>query len=341
MKLLEINDIRVLLHKVGVTNFFKGLIETLQEDFSSWKNFDKSPRLANHVNGGVIELMPVCNETLYSYKYVNGHPENPKEGKFTVMATGQLSLVRTGEPLLISEMTLLTALRTAATSALAAKYLASKNATILAFIGTGAQSEFQLLAFKELFDIKSLRYYDIDPKAMQKFASNMAHLGIELIACKDARETVQGSHMITTMTADKRYQTILTKDMITQPVFINGIGGDCPGKTELEKELVEESSVVVEYLEQSKTEGEIQQLSADYTCTELHEVINQSKKINVDTHGTVIFDSVGFALEDYSVLRYVYSLAKEYNIGKEVELIPNILDVKNLYSLVKDEKDSL
>ena len=338
MLVLEIEDIKKLVNHIGYQRFFKELMQTLKEDYSAWHRFDKIPRIASHVKDGVIELMPVCNETLYSFKYVNGHPKNPKNNNLTVMATGQLSEVKTGKPLLFCEMTLLTALRTAATSALAASYLAPKTSTVLAFIGTGAQSEFQYLAFREIFDIQQLRYYDIDEKAMQKFAQNLKAFDVELIACQSAKEAVQGAHIITTMTADKANRTILTKDMISQPVFINGIGGDCPGKTELEKKLVEASTVVVEYLEQSKIEGEIQQMSDDYVCTQLYEIITGQSRINVTTHGTVIFDSVGFALEDFSILRYVYQLATRLNIGAHLDLIPQLQDVKNLYSLLKNEK---
>jgi ornithine cyclodeaminase len=336
MLVLQIEDIKRIYEQKGYEAFFSQLIRTIEEDFSAWNDFDKSPRTANHVPGGVIELMPVSNHTLYSFKYVNGHPKNPKDNKFTVMATGQLSLVKTGEPLMFSEMTLLTAFRTACTSALAAKHLALKESSIIAFIGTGAQSEFQYLAFSLIFNLKEIRYYDIDPKAMEKFASNMKGHNIKLSPCKNAQEAVQGAHIITTMTADKANRTILTKDMITQPVFINAIGGDCPGKTELEKELVSSSRVVVEYLEQSQAEGEIQQLPQNFPCTHLYEVINQEIPLNVSTHGTIVFDSVGFALEDYSVLRFIYDLAQTYKLGEEMNLIPYIENVKDLYSLIKE-----
>lgn len=336
MLVLEIEDIKQLIQSIGYEKFFKELIATIEEDFSQWDTFDKMPRPASHVPGGVIELMPISNHELYSFKYVNGHPKNPKSNKFTVMATGQLSLTSTGEPLLFSEMTLLTALRTAATSALAAKYMANKKASTLAFIGTGAQSEFQYLAFSIIFDIKELRYYDVDENAMHKFAKNLKMFDVTLTPCKNAKEAVQGADIITTMTADKANRTILTPDMLTQPVFINGIGGDCPGKTELHKQIVETSKVVVEYLEQSKIEGEIQQINSYEHCHELHELINKRVTLNVIQDGTLIFDSVGFALEDYSILRYVYKLALKQGVGKEMEFIPNISDVKNLYSLVKE-----
>lgn len=338
MIVLEIEDIKELVSKIGFKKFYEMSIACLEEDYSNWERFDKCARVANHVDGGVIELMPISSDELYTFKYVNGHPKNPKQNKFTVMATGQLSVVETGEPLMFTEMTLLTGLRTAANSAMAAKHLAKKDSRVLTLIGTGAQSEFQFLAFREIFNLEEVRYYDTDPKAMEKFARNMESFDMKITPCANTQEAILGADIITTCTADKRYQTILTKEMIKNDVYINAIGGDCPGKTELSKDLVEASTVVVEYLEQSKIEGEIQQVADDFECTEIYQIIRGEKAINVETHGTVIFDSVGFAIEDYSILRLVYKLAQEHNVGKEMELIPNIDDVKDLFSLVKEKE---
>lgn len=335
MLVLQIEDIKRIYDLKGYEAFFSQLIRTIEEDYSAWEDFDKSPRVANHVDGGVIELMPISNHTLYSFKYVNGHPKNPKNNKFTVMATGQLSMIETGEPVMFTEMTLLTAFRTSCTSALAAKHLAPKDSKVLAFIGTGSQSEFQYLAFSLLFGLEELRFYDIDPKAMAKFEKNMQGFDIKLTPCKNAQEAVKTADIITTMTADKANRTVLEKHMIKKDVYINALGGDCPGKTELDYELVSSSHIVVEYLPQSKVEGEIQQLDASFSCPELHEIINKKVPLNVTTHGTIIFDSVGFALEDYSVLRFIYDLANTYCVGEEMNLVPYIDDVKNLYSLVE------
>ena len=334
MIVLEIKDIKELIATVGYKDFFLQLIETLEEDYRNWNDFDKCARVANHVDGGVIELMPISNHKMYSFKCVNGHPKNPQLDKFTIMATGQLSLTSTGEPLMFSEMTLLTAFRTAATSAMVAKHLAKKESKILALIGTGAQSEFQYLAYSFIFDLEEIRFFDTDPNAMKKFQKNMSKFAIKITPCKDAREAVCGADLITTCTADKKYQAVLSKNMLTKDVFINGLGGDCPGKTEIEKALVESVTVVVEYLPQSRIEGEIQQLAADFTCTELHEIVKKEKSLNVTNDGTILYDSVGFALEDYSVLRLIYSLAQKHHVGREMNLIPNISDVKDLFSLL-------
>ena len=167
------------------------------------------------------------------FKYVNGHPKNARSGRQTVVAFGVLADVATGYPVLLSEMTILTALRTAATSALAAKYLAPKRARTMAIIGNGAQCEFQALAFRALVGVDSVRLYDIDPAATRKAARNLALAGLKVTTCHCAEEAILGAEIITTCTADEPVATILTDNMIGAGVHINAIGGDCPGKTEL------------------------------------------------------------------------------------------------------------
>jgi ornithine cyclodeaminase len=102
----------------------RDLADRIEADFRRWESFDKTPRLASHSRAGVIELMPTSDGLAYSFKYVNGHPINAFGGLQTVAAFGLLAEVSTGYPVLLTEMTLLTALRTAATSAMAARHLA-------------------------------------------------------------------------------------------------------------------------------------------------------------------------------------------------------------------------
>src|SRR6201991_902795 len=152
---------KLVLH-IGVERFLTELAHYIEEDFRRWDLFDKTPRVASHSREGVIELMPTSDGQLYGFKYVNGHPSNTRSGRQTVTAFGVLADVGNGYPMLLSEMTILTALRTAATSAVAAKHLAPKGADCMAIIGNGAQSEFQAMAFKAVLGIRKLRLFDID-----------------------------------------------------------------------------------------------------------------------------------------------------------------------------------
>ncbi|MBL4875544.1 MAG: ornithine cyclodeaminase, partial [Cohaesibacteraceae bacterium] len=266
---VSVDHMMKIVLEIGVEEALVGITEYLEEDFRRWKLFDKTPRVASHSHEGVIELMPTSDGDIYGFKYVNGHPKNTKDGLQTVTAFGVLSDVHTGYPVLLSEMTILTAFRTAATSALAAKYLAPKNSECMAIIGNGAQSEFQALAFKAILGIKKLRLYDIDPVATKKFVFNLESKGFEITVCDSAEQAVQGAQIVTTVTADKQCATILTDNMVGAGIHINAIGGDCPGKTELHRDILLRSDIFVEYPPQTRIEGEIQQLSEDHPVTEL------------------------------------------------------------------------
>ncbi|MDD5357511.1 MAG: ornithine cyclodeaminase, partial [Candidatus Pacebacteria bacterium] len=263
MKILSVELVSELVKRHGLENFLAGLIKELRYDFRRWHEFNKIPRPAMHVPGGVLELMPICDATYYAFKYVNCHPKNPENGLMTVVATGQLSRIDTGYPLLFSEMTLLTALRTAATTAIATDYMARKNSHTLAIVGTGAQSEFLVRAIALVRDIKEVRYFDIDSSAMDKFERNMEGGKFKMVRCSNARETVRGSDIITTCTACRAHVNVLKNSWIKSGVHINGIGGDSVGKTELEFPILNRCRIVVEYFDQCVAEGEIQRFSKE------------------------------------------------------------------------------
>ncbi|MEE8119038.1 MAG: ornithine cyclodeaminase, partial [Gammaproteobacteria bacterium] len=225
--------------------------------------------------------------------------------------------------------------RTAGVSALAAKYLARKESKCMALIGTGAQGEFQSLAFDAVFGLDSIRYYDIDQAAMEKYETNMMGFEIKLVPCGSVDEALDGADIITTATADKKRAVILKDSMLKDGVHVNGIGGDCPGKTELEQESVKRAKVVVEFLEQTEVEGEIQTLGSDAVYAELWEIVGGNKKGRESDSELTLFDSVGFAIEDYSVLNYVFRLATEFEIGTDMALIPEPDDPKNLFGIFK------
>jgi ornithine cyclodeaminase len=337
MRIVSVHDMVELVGRVGMKTFFLELIDQMKKDFSRWEEFHKSPRHAVHYPYGIIELMPIANDDFYTFKYVNGHPENSKHHKLTVVATGQLSNAKTGYPFLFTEMTLLTAIRTAATSALASLYLSPKNEKKFGIIGTGAQSEFQTLAHYFALGTDDIYYFDKDPEAMKKYAKNLASYPLSLHPCKNIQEVVDNVNIITTATAQKGHQKILAADWIREGTHINKIGGDSPGKTELDPLLVSKCKIVVEFFDQTKDEGEIQQLSSQSIHAELWQLIKGEKRGRESQSEITLFDSVGFALEDYSILRLVDALATKHNVGQKIDMIPQIDDTKNLFGLFKTE----
>ncbi|WP_136658475.1 ornithine cyclodeaminase [Nitratireductor sp. XY-223] len=323
-----------LVERTGLQNFLTGLCGAIEGDFKRWQNFEKTPRIASHSSVGVIELMPTSDGDHYGFKYVNGHPKNMKEGLQTVTAFGVLSDVSTGYPILVSEMTLLTALRTAATSAMAAKHLARPDSRCMAIIGNGAQSEFQALAFAAIAGIERIRLNDIDRAASRKCAANLAGRGLHVTICPTSQDAVSGADIITTVTADKQYATILTDNMVGEGVHINAVGGDCPGKTELHRDILLRSGIFVEFTAQTRIEGEIQQLPENYPVTELWQVIAETQPGRQSARDITLFDSVGFAIEDFSALNYVREQALSHGIFEELDLIADLQDPRDLFGVL-------
>jgi ornithine cyclodeaminase len=340
---LDVPHMAQLVRRVGVARFIVELADVIRADFLRWNEFDKSARVASHSPVGVIELMPVSDRSRYTFKYVNGHPGNTAAGLYTVMAFGALADVQTGYPRLLSELTLTTALRTAATSAMVAKVLARPDSNSMALIGNGAQSEFQAIAFHAMLGIRELRVFDIDPAATDKLVRHLALAlpALRVIRAGSVAEAVRGADIVTTVTADKAYATILTPDMMEPGMHINAVGGDCPGKTEIHADIVAQSRVVVEYEPQSRIEGEIQQMPADFPVVELWRVLDGSVAGRQSAQQVTLFDSVGFALEDYSALCYVADLAERYQAGTQVQLIPPAGDPKDLFKLTVDRSSGL
>ena len=337
---IGIEGIKRIVGRMSPAAFMERLAIEIEADYRRWDDFTKSARHAVHSPAGVIELMPTSDSQMYSFKYVNGHPKNTALGLLTVTAFGVLADVNTGYPLLLAELTVTTALRTAAMSALAAKWMARPDSRVMALIGNGAQSEFQAIAFHHMLGTRQVRLYDVDHQATEKLVRNLRALGqrgMQLVPCNSAREAVQGADIVTTVTADKRNAVILTPDMIAPGMHLNAVGGDCPGKTELHADILRRSDarVIVEYEPQSRMEGEIQQMPADFAVTEFVQVLRGAATGRASPAEVTIFDSVGFALEDYSALRYLYKLQLEdQHHPQQIDLIPELTNPKDLFGLL-------
>lgn len=337
-RFIDVPTMARLVQAVGVAPFIGELADAIQDDFVRWSDFDKSARVANHSDIGVIELMPVSNAERYAFKYVNGHPSNTQRGLYTVMAFGVLADVDTGYPVLLSELTVATALRTCATSLMAARALARPGSRRMALIGNGAQSEFQALAFHSHLGINEIVVYDVDPSATDKLVRNLAtYPGLKLLRAASTAEAVRGADIVTTVTADKSYATILTPEMVEPGMHINAVGGDCPGKTELHADVLRGARVFVEYEPQTRVEGDIQQLPDDFPVVELWRVLAGAEVGRQRADQVTVFDSVGFALEDYSTLRYVLAQAERRQLGMAVNLVPGAEDPKDLFCHTRAE----
>jgi ornithine cyclodeaminase len=335
---IGVSDIRRIVAEIGVAPLIERLAAAIEADYRRWPALDKEERVASHSPVGVIELMPISDGQRYSFKYVNGHPRNTASGLLTVTAFGVLADVATGYPLLLSELTVTTALRTAAMSALAARWMARPDARTMALIGNGAQSEFQAIAFTHLLGIEEVRLFDIDPRASAKLEANLraceTTADLRIVPSASTADAVRGADIVTTVTADKRRAVILAPQMIEQGMHLNAVGGDCPGKTELHPDILRraDARVVVEYEAQSRVEGEVQQMPADFDVIEFERVARGMTPGRASSGEVTIFDSVGFALEDFSALRLLHELVSEKpERARRIDLVPQLDDPKDLF----------
>jgi ornithine cyclodeaminase len=180
-----------------------------------------------------------------------------------------------------------------------------------------------------------VRLYDQDPNATEKCARNLAGCGLEVVKCKTPEEAIEGAQILTTCTADKQYATILSDNMVGPGVHINAIGGDCPGKTELAAGILSRSDVFVEFPPQTRIEGEIQQMPEDFEVTEMWQVITGQKQGRRDNRQITLFDSVGFAIEDFSALRYIRDQIKDSEFFIELDMLADPDDPRDLFGMLQ------
>jgi ornithine cyclodeaminase len=194
-----------------------------------------------------------------------------------------------------------------------------------------------------MLGIREVRLYDTDSEATAKLVRNLTRLqlpNLSVTRCSSTAEAVRGADIVTTVTADKRNATILTPQMIERGMHLNAVGGDCPGKTELHPDILRSPAarIVVEFEAQARIEGEIQQLGGEVQVSELAHVLMQNRPGRLDEDEITIFDSVGFALSDFSSLRYLQRLDAEYpDGGQRIDLIPDMEDPKDLFACMANE----
>jgi len=331
---LSVAGLRDLVGTVGLPTMLCALADRMSTAFTHWDAYAKSPRVTHETASGFVELMPVADAQTFAFKYVNCHPGNTALGVPTVAGFGAMMDLETGRPIFLSEMTVLTAMRTAATSLMAARALARQDARTLAIIGNGAQCEFQALAFQHGLGIDALRLYDIDPAATAKVQRNLAWTGLDITACTSAAEAAEGADIVTTCTADLRNARVLTDAMVVPGMHLNALGGDCAGKTELDPAILHRAEIFVEFPPQTRVEGEIQQLAPDHPVTELCDVLRGAHQGRGSAEDITLFDSVGFAVEDLIALSYCRDMAMETGLCGDLDLLVSPNDCRDLFGVL-------
>jgi len=269
---------------------------------------------------GDIRAMPAYIENLdiSGVKIVNVHPNNPKKGLPTVMATYLHIDPRTGFPLAILGASWLTAMRTGAAGAVATKYLARKNAHTLGLVGTGVQAITQALGILQVRKIEEIHAWSPSKVSMRQFAKEMEKLGIakrvSILLCDSCEYAVRDMDVISTCTPARA--PVVRAEWIRKGTHINAIGADAPGKEEMYANVLSSAKVIVDDIAQASHSGEINVpisrgafRKSDIYC-ELGEVVAGKKTGRVNESEITLFDSTGLAIQDVATADMVYKKLK-------------------------------
>ncbi len=276
---------------------------------------------------GDIRVMPAYLEGLNEtgVKIVNAHLDNQsKHGLPTVLASIMLFDPETGAPISLMDGTHITAMRTAAATAVAAKYLARKNSKILSVIGAGYQSLRQVEALREILKLESVRIFDIDGDKAEKLAVLLHdRFAITAKSFASAEEAVCSSDVLVTVTPSRK--PIVKSEWITEGMHISAVGADAPGKEELEPELLKRARIVIDDWEQGSHGGEINVplsngvIGKSDIYAEISEIVVGVKPGRTTDKEITIFDTTGLAIQDVITAWYAYEVAEEKGIGVEFD----------------------
>ncbi|MCA9393858.1 MAG: alanine dehydrogenase [Candidatus Omnitrophica bacterium] len=275
---------------------------------------------------GDFRAMPAYLEDAQSctLKWVNVHPGNPAIGLPMVMAVLVLNDARTGFPLSVMDGTYITAVRTGAAGAVAAKHIAPKGAVRVGLVGCGVQAAMQLTMLRLVRSVKEVRVWGHQPQLAKAFLRKMRRRSEDMTACAGVEETVAGADIVVTTTPVRT--PIVKYGWIKPGAHINAIGADAAGKQELDPRLLQEGRIIIDEWSQASHSGEINVALKKGLITKrkiyasLGEIVAGQKKIPAKPVRTTVFDSTGLAIQDAAVARLVYDAARRRKVGRRIHL---------------------
>lgn len=270
---------------------------------------------------GDFRAMPSFLMGSAGVKWVNAHPQNPKRHNLpAVLAILILSDPKTALPLAIMDATQITNFRTGAAGAIASKYLAKKDSSLLGLIGCGVQAQTQLLAISKVFNLKEVLIFDISKNAMDNFTKNNPDLPIKKVSLREACS----ADIVCTTTPSR--EPVVKREWIKRATHINAIGADGPGKQELDPIILKDAKIVLDDFAQGCHSGEVNVplskglLKKEEIYATLGEIVAGIKK-GREADEITIFDSTGLAIQDIAVARVIYEEAKRRGVGQEIDMV--------------------
>ena len=274
-----------------------------------------------------IKSAALTGDPSYVAVKVNGNfPDNRQlAGLDTIQGAITLCDGKTGFPLAILDSTEVTAQRTAAATAVAAKHLANPDSKVATVIGCGVQGRIQLQALLHILPLAEVYAFDIDSTLCKVFAEEMStQAGLPVVALEDFVEGTRASQVIVTCTSSR--SGFLQQQHIQPGVFIAAVGADNDDKQELDPDLMRASKVVVDILEQCAQIGELHHaltagaMKRSQVYADLGEVVSGTKAGRSSPTDTIIFDSTGSARQDVAAAAVIYERARGQGLGLPVVL---------------------
>jgi ornithine cyclodeaminase/alanine dehydrogenase-like protein (mu-crystallin family) len=327
---LDSDDVRTIVHRIGLHRVMDDLIAALEMAFKSHDSkVTVSPARSgffyDQPNFGMLEWMPVMQVGRHAtIKVVGYHPHNAVKHRLpTILSTVSLYDTATGHLIGLADATFLTALRTGAASAIASKYMARANSRTVGLIGCGAQAVTQLHALSRMFDLEAVFIFDIDETVRDSFCHRTAFLEIEVIPLQksDLSVLVREADVLCTCTTVAPGAGPVFDDAGCMPwLHVNAVGADFPGKYEVPEALLRRSFVCPDFPAQALVEGECQRLEAAQIGPSLVDVVKHPQRYAHAREQTSIFDSTGWALEDQVALELMLVYAEELGVGRRLQL---------------------
>ncbi|MEM5873665.1 MAG: hypothetical protein QW065_02600, partial [Acidilobaceae archaeon] len=277
---------------------------------------------------GDLRVMPayISKFRMAGVKVVNVHPNNPKRGLLTVMATILLVDPESGAPLAVMDGTLITAYRTGAGGAIAIKYLARRGSRVLGVIGAGVQGHIQTLFSSRVMKLERVKVYDVVYSKAESYKKEIEKtLGVDVVICESAECAVRGVDVLVTATPAKG--PVVKAEWIEQGLHINAIGADAPGKQELDPAILKRAKIVVDDIEQASHSGEINVplsqgvISLKDIYAELGEIVAGKKPGRIAEDEITVFDSTGLAIQDVATAQLVYRKALKEGLGIMMDFV--------------------
>ena len=275
-----------------------------------------------HVKAGVLSL----TRNFFAAKVNANFPENPARfGLSTIQGMIILCDADNGSPLALLDSADITALRTAAATAVASKHLARPDSRAVTICGCGIQGRAQLTAIARIFPLETVFAYDKIPQKALDFARELsASLNIPITVTDQLAGHLRSSDICLTCTTSR--EPFISEDDVCPGIFIAAAGADNPHKQEIDPVLMGRSKIVCDVIEQCAAMGDLHHaleagtIRIESVHAELGEIVAGRKPGRESAEEVIVFDSTGMALQDVATAAIVYEKAIRERAGTSLKL---------------------